>query len=61
MGRGFFGLVHADGLSDRQALGAGRYRGTEWSVVVSVDYDVSYGVLNSALVSANWRRRIASC
>ena len=53
----FFGLVQeVDGLSDRQALGAeARYRGTEWSVVSSVDYDVSYGVLNSALVSANWR------
>ena len=53
----FFGLVQeVDGLSDRQALGAeARYRGTEWSVVSLVDYDVSYGVLNSALVSANWR------
>ena len=53
----FFGLIQeVDGLSDRQALGAeARYRGTEWSVVSSVDYDVSYGVLNSALVNANWR------
>ncbi len=53
----FFGLIQeVDGLSDRQALGAeARYRGTEWSIVSSVDYDASYGVLNSALVNANWR------
>jgi len=53
----FFGLVQeVDGLSDRQAVGAeARYRGSEWSVVSAVDYDLSYGVLNSALVNANWR------
>jgi hypothetical protein len=53
----FFGLMQeVDGVADRQAVGAeARYLGTEWSVVSSVDYDMSYGVLNSALVSANWR------
>jgi hypothetical protein len=53
----FFGILQeVDGLSDRQAVGAeARYRGTQWSVVSSVDYDMSYGVLNSALVYANWR------
>jgi hypothetical protein len=53
----FFGLMQeVDGLADRQAVGAeARYLGTEWSVVSSVDYDLSYGALNSALVSANWR------
>ncbi len=53
----FFGILQdVDGLSDRQAVGAeARYRGTDWSVVSSVDYDLAYGVLNSALASANWR------
>jgi hypothetical protein len=53
----FFGVLQdVDSLSDRQAVGAeARYRGTEWGVVSSIDYDLSFGVLNSALVSANWR------
>lgn len=45
-----------DGITDRQAVGAEtRHRGDTWNVVGSVDVDPSYGVLNSAIVSANWR------
>ena len=45
-----------DGIADRQAIGAEvRHRGGAWNVVGSVDVDPSYGVLNSAIVSANWR------
>jgi hypothetical protein len=53
----FFGMLQKiDGISDRQAVGAeARYRGAAWSVVSAVDADLSYGVLNSALVNANWR------
>jgi hypothetical protein len=53
----FFGMLQqVDGIYDREAVGVeARYRGAEWSVVSAVDYDVSYAVLNSALVTANWR------
>jgi hypothetical protein len=53
----FFGMLqNIDGIADRQAVGAeARYRGAAWSVVGLVDADLSYGVLNSALVNANWR------
>jgi hypothetical protein len=53
----FFGVLQqVDGIADRQAVGAeARFRGEEWSVVSAVDFDMSYAVLNSALVHANWR------
>jgi hypothetical protein len=53
----FFGVLQqVDGIADRQAVGAeARFRGEEWSVVSAVDFDMSYAVLNSALVNANWR------
>jgi hypothetical protein len=53
----FFGVLQQiDGIADRQAVGAeARFRGDEWSVVSAVDFDMSYAVLNSALVNANWR------
>jgi hypothetical protein len=45
-----------DGIADRQAAGAeARFRGDDWNVVAAIDVDPSYGVLNSALTSANWR------
>jgi len=53
----FFGTIqNVDGIADRQAVGIEtRHSGTAWSVVGLVDADLSYGVLNSALVNANWR------
>jgi hypothetical protein len=53
----FFGMMqNVDGIADRQAVGIEtRHSGTAWSVVGLVDADLSYGVLNSALVNANWR------
>jgi hypothetical protein len=53
----FFGMMqNVDGVADRQAVGIEtRHSGTAWSVVGLVDADLSYGVLNSALVNANWR------
>ena len=53
----FFGAMqNVDGIADRQAVGIEtRHSGTAWSVVGLVDADLSYGVLNSALVNANWR------
>lgn len=45
-----------DGISDRQAIGSNlRYRNGPLQIVGLIDYDLSYGVLNSALVNANWR------
>ncbi len=45
-----------DGVSDREAVGGeARYRDDRWNVVAVLDTDLSYGVLNSALVAANWR------
>lgn len=53
----FFGILQdVDGIADREAVGAeARYRGERWHVVGAVDADLSYSVLNSALVSATWR------
>jgi hypothetical protein len=53
----FFGIMQTvDGVADREAIGAeARYRGERWHVVGSIDADVSYSVVNSALVNANWR------
>ncbi|MEO8465211.1 MAG: tetratricopeptide repeat protein [Gammaproteobacteria bacterium] len=55
----FYSLAQQiDGIADRQAVGAeARHRGDAWNVIGSVDVDPSYGVLNSAIVSANWRPR----
>ncbi len=44
-----------DGISDRQAVGGEiLYSGDELSVLSLLDFDVSYSVLNSLLVSATW-------
>jgi hypothetical protein len=53
----FFGILQRiDGIADREAVGAeARYRGDRWDVVGVVDVDMSYAVLNSALVTVNWR------
>ena len=53
----FFAIAQeVDGIADRQATGAeARYRGENWSMVGAIDFDLSYSVLNSALVVANWR------
>jgi hypothetical protein len=53
----FFAIAQeVDGIADRQATGAeARYRGNNWSMVGAIDVDLSYAVLNSALVVANWR------
>ncbi len=45
-----------DGIADREALGAEiAYRHERWNLVGTADVDVSYGVLNSALLIGNWR------
>jgi len=53
----FFGIVQTvDGIADREAIGAeARYRSERWHVVGALDADVSYSVVNSALVNATWR------
>jgi hypothetical protein len=53
----FFGILQdVDGIADREAVGAeARYRNERWHVVGAIDADLSYAVLNSALVSATWR------
>jgi hypothetical protein len=53
----FFGILQTvDGIADREAVGAeARYRGERWHVVTAADVDLSYSVLNSALVNATWR------
>jgi cell division septation protein DedD len=45
-----------DGISDRQAVGGEvYYRGDALSVFSLLDFDVSYSVLNTALVNATWQ------
>lgn len=45
-----------DGIDDRRAVGGEAYFTTDrWNVISLVDYDLSYGVLNSALLSAHRR------
>ena len=53
----FFGILqNVDGIADREAVGAeARYRSDRWHVVGAIDADLSYSVLNSALVNATWR------
>jgi hypothetical protein len=53
----FFGLLQTvDGVADREAIGAeARYRSERWHVVGAIDADLSYSVVNSALVNATWR------
>ena len=55
----FYSLAQQiDGIADRQAVGAeARHRGDAWNIVGAVDVDPSYGVLDLAIVSANWRVR----
>lgn len=44
-----------DGIYDRQAIGSElQYRDGPLNVIGVVDYDMSYNVLNTALISANW-------
>lgn len=50
----FFNQQNADGLLDRQAVGGDvAYRNGPLSVVGMIDFDVSYNVLNTALVNAS--------
>ncbi len=53
----FFGILQeVDGIADREAVGAeARYRSDRWHVVGAIDADLSYAVVNSALVTATWR------
>jgi hypothetical protein len=53
----FFGILQTvDGIADREAIGTeARYRGERWHVVGAIDMDLSYSVVNSALVNATWR------
>jgi hypothetical protein len=53
----FFGILQdLDGIADREAVGAeARYRSDRWHIVGALDMDLSYAVLNSALVNASWR------
>jgi hypothetical protein len=53
----FFGIAQTvDGVADREAIGAeARYRSERWHVVGAIDADLSYSVVNSALVNATWR------
>lgn len=45
-----------DGIWDRQAIGSeALYRGDTVSIFALLDFDVSYEVLNTALVNATWR------
>lgn len=49
-------MQQVDGVADREAIGGeAQYRGDRWHVLTAVDLDLSYEVLNSALVAANWR------
>ncbi len=45
-----------DGISDREALGAeARYRFRDVLLLGTLDYDLSFGALNLALLNAQWR------
>jgi len=51
----FTHLQYVDGISDREAVGGELfYSGDELSVLSLLDFDLSYEVLNSLLVSATW-------
>lgn len=51
----FYNIQEVDGVSDREAVGAElRYFGGNKSLVTTVDYDISYGVLNSLAAIGNW-------
>lgn len=52
----FANLQTVDGIPDRQALGGEvQYRKGGFNFVGMVDYDASYNVLNTGLVTSNWR------
>ncbi len=52
----FFNQQETEGVQDRQALGGElRYFDDQFSVIGMLDYDVSYGVLNSVMLLGNWR------
>ncbi len=52
---GFTQQQFVDGIADRQAIGGEiLYNGDALSVLSLLDFDVSYNVLNSMLVSATW-------
>lgn len=51
----FYNTQQVDGIEDRQAVGGElRYYDEHRSLVSLVDYDVSYGALNSFVVLGNW-------
>lgn len=51
----FYNIQEVDGVSDREAMGAElRYFGGNRSLVTTVDYDISYGELNSLVALGNW-------
>jgi hypothetical protein len=53
----FFAIAQQiDGIADRHAAGGeARLRSDRWTIVGLLDADLSYAVVNSALVSASWR------
>lgn len=52
---GYTHLQTVDGINDRQAVGGElQFRDGPLSVVSLIDFDVSYEVLNTALVNGNW-------
>jgi hypothetical protein len=53
---GFYNQQTADGILDRQAIGAeARYFDDHRSLYALVDYDVSYSTLNNVYLVGNWR------
>ena len=52
----FFHIQDVDGIADRQAVGGEiRYLHGNWNLIATTDFDLSYNVLNSALVAATWQ------
>lgn len=44
------------GISDRESIGSElHFRDERWNVVALFDFDLSYNLLNTALLSGNWR------
>jgi len=51
----FYNTENVDGIEDRQAIGGEvRYFDDRRSLITALDYDVSYGVLNSFVMFGNW-------
>lgn len=54
--RAYTNVQTIDGILDRRAFGAeAQYRRGRLNVVGVLDYDASYNVINTALVTGNWR------